>query len=176
GLVGQPSGFWPGRKKQRWIVERDLRSTAMMSGRKSFDRLLWSFNKEFTPPVRFLFCDITQVNGKLEECPILKPFIVKTINPTHLTTPPLRVPSMYPPTRISKRKTSDYDREMWEEWALEINDWLGLARIPAQRLLETDNVDLYLSTYTIDAEYTAALHKVTWRGLIPAQWILKLWE
>lgn len=115
------------------------------------------------------------MNKPLDDCEILKPLIKKTIAPEETSTPNLRVPDMTPPS-YGPKKGTDIERETWEEWALDLNEWLSLASIPAQRLFASDSVDSYLSAYAVDGELSAPLKKLSWKGFIPAAWILKLWE
>ncbi|KAF3173133.1 hypothetical protein TWF788_009203 [Orbilia oligospora] len=59
GLVGKQATFG-GRKKERWVIELNLREPHMIHGRKAFDRLVWSFTNVFKQQNAWLFCDLQQ--------------------------------------------------------------------------------------------------------------------
>lgn len=59
GLVGKPYGAKGDRGlKPRWVVEHDLRSPSMFSGKKGFDRLVYAAKNVLNEPVVWLFCSV----------------------------------------------------------------------------------------------------------------------
>ena len=59
----------------------------------------------------------------------------------------------------------------------EIQEWLGLVSIDSPRIRADDSIDPYLSRYDVpDREECKELNlvKVTWRGLIPPAWIIRV--
>lgn len=67
--------------------------------------------------------------------------------------------------------------DSFEEWALEIYEWLSLVAAGSPRILLKDTIDPFLSRYQIpDYDSGKALNMVTltWVGLIPASWVRKL--
>lgn len=59
GLVGKPYGAKGDRGlKPRWVVEYDLRSPSMFTGKKGFDRLVYAAKNVLHEPVTWLFCNV----------------------------------------------------------------------------------------------------------------------
>lgn len=59
GLVGKPYGAKGNRGlKPRWVVEFDLRSPSMFTGKKGFDRLVYAARNVFDVPMPWLFCHV----------------------------------------------------------------------------------------------------------------------
>ena len=66
-----------------------------------------------------------------------------------------------------------------EEWALEVYEWLSLVGIQSPRVLAGDTIDPYLSRYKhqlpqSDSSKPQDLARITWFGLLPPQWVRKL--
>lgn len=68
------------------------------------------------------------------------------------------------------------DREESERFATETYEWLSLIRLCSPRVAPDDDVDPYLSMYRIpdddlpEGAKPGTLCKVTWRGLLSAEW------
>ncbi|KAK2833980.1 hypothetical protein FQN49_006878, partial [Arthroderma sp. PD_2] len=59
----------------------------------------------------------------------------------------------------------------------ELQEWLALASLGSDRILENDSIDPYLSRYEVPLRSeckTSDLVKVTWKGLIPSSWVMNL--
>ena len=59
----------------------------------------------------------------------------------------------------------------------DIQEWLGLVAIDSPRIRADDRIDPYLSRYQVpnrDECKTSNLVKVSWRGLIPPDWVMKM--
>lgn len=164
----------------------------MLHGRKGFERIVWSFTNVLKDTVDFMFCDLEQTKSPLPllSCPILAALgaLPRNMN-MHLSQIPnsaLRVPSLHPPPGSmirgeGKSLAAEYQREVWQEWALHVYEWLALVSLgPADRIMAGDNVDPYLSTYSVDqAEGKKGgipVTRLTFRGLLPALWIADLWK
>lgn len=64
-----------------------------------------------------------------------------------------------------------------QEYCNELSEWLALVSLDSPRVSAGDVVDPYLSRYTVprvDGAKPSALVSVKWHGLIPSQWIMKL--
>lgn len=75
-------------------------------------------------------------------------------------------------------EASDSNAE-FEDWALEIYEWLGLTSLNSPRLIASDDIDPYLSRYRIPAANSERatpcnLVKLSWNALVPALWIREL--
>ncbi|CAZ86033.1 unnamed protein product [Tuber melanosporum] len=192
GLTGQPTRFGntgPRKKHNRHLVEINLRDPAMLHGKKGFDRVVWSFQNKLNMKVDFLFCDLDQQKNPID-CPILAalgaaPRQVQV--PEVTSSSPVKVPSFDPPPGSVPQGGgtslgAEYNREVWRDWAMHVYEWLALANWgPADRVIEGDNIDSYLSTYAVDqgefeGEAGAGLTRVRFRGMIPAGWILGVWK
>lgn len=69
--------------------------------------------------------------------------------------------------------------EDFEEWALQLNEWLGLVGIESPRVVAGDSIDPYLSRYNIpfskgDSLQPRNMIRLTWFGLLPSPWIRRL--
>lgn len=90
---------------------------------------------------------------------------------------PLSIPSFSAPEGEGPIKGTEYTKETWKEWALDIHEWLGMAVIDADRIKASDVVDPYLSTYQVPnpIKKSQKLTRLRWRGMIPAGFIHKMW-
>ncbi|KAF8422065.1 ribonuclease P 40kDa subunit-domain-containing protein [Tirmania nivea] len=181
GLVGKPARFG-GRKGQRWLVEFDLRSDKMMHGSKALERIVWSFTEVLTGPMTFLFCDLYQHKSSSSQkvpCPILEKLgsAPRILQPHIEISGPLTVPSFSAPEGAGPIRGTEYTRETWKEWALDIHEWLGMVAIDADRIKANDTVDPYLSTYQVPnpSKNPQKVTRLRWRGMIPAGFIHQTW-
>ena len=75
------------------------------------------------------------------------------------------------------RNQSKGTNEKFEEWALDIYEWLSLVAIGSPRVLADDSVEPYLSRYQVpgaDPENAFEMVALMWRGVIPCKWIRSL--
>jgi len=88
------------------------------------------------------------------------------------------MPSLYPPTDSLGANSRAGSRPDFEEFAVDIYEWLSLIAIESPRVNDDDQIDRFLSRYappdpaTTDAE-TTELIKITWRGFLSASWAHK---
>lgn len=180
GLVGKPARFG-GRKGQRWLVEFDLRSDKMMLGSKALERIVWSFREVLTGPVTFLFCDLYQHKSASQKasCPILEKLgsTPRILQPHIEILGPLTIPSFSAPEGAGPIRGTEYTRETWKEWALDIHEWFGMVAIDADRIKANDEVNPYLSTYQVPnpIKNSQKVSRLRWRGMIPAGFIHQTW-
>lgn len=72
--------------------------------------------------------------------------------------------------------------EGFEDWALEIYEWLSLVGIESPRILAKDSIDNYLSRYQVpstsfaqsDSGKPQSIVRVSWSGLLPASLLRNL--
>ncbi|KXJ91649.1 ribonuclease P 40kDa subunit [Microdochium bolleyi] len=169
GLVGKPYGVKGKRGlKPRWIVEFDLRHPSMLHGKKGFERLLSACQHVLSRPVTWLFCNLSKVPA---HNPLEKHFPVKyTSTPSDAPIARTRIPMLKVPTTV----LAGSDRLEFDEFSVDVYEWLSLIRLESPRVAAGDNVDPYISSYvppraTEDAK-PGSLCKITWQGFMPASW------
>ncbi|KAI1326482.1 ribonuclease P 40kDa subunit [Xylariaceae sp. FL0255] len=169
GLVGKLYGVKGGRGlKLRWVVQYDLRSPSALHGKKGFDRLVYACKNALNKPVTWLFYDLSRI-PVLD--PLLKHFPTKyTSNPAVVYDMTISTPPLKAPQAILTEKSHD---EL-EEYATDIYEWLSMVRLESPRVKVGDDVDPYLSTYSVPGEKTemceTKLCKVSWQGFMPPSW------
>ena len=91
------------------------------------------------------------------------------ISPQRRITPEIRVPDLRPPP-------SSCPDDDFEDWAVDIHEWLGLAAIESPRIRRDDAIDPFLSRYRVLGELGRdhTLVTLTWTGFIPALWVRQL--
>ena len=66
----------------------------------------------------------------------------------------------------------------FETWALEIYEWISLVGLESPRIYMNDAIDPYLSRYQTpklpEAKQAINMVSLTWRGLLPGEWIRSL--
>ncbi|GAP91759.2 putative ribonuclease P 40kDa subunit [Rosellinia necatrix] len=169
GLSGKPHGVKGARGLQpRWVVEYDLRSPAALHGKKGFDRLVYACKNALTEPTTWLFCNLSIT-------PDLDPIVQH--HPTKYTSSPTLIQNMavqIPPLGIPSAVLADQTRRELDEYATEVYEWLSLIRLESPRVRPDDDMDPYLSTYTVPGDPSARskgrLCKISWQGFIPPSW------
>ena len=163
----------------------------MLHSKKGFGRIVWSFENKFKGNVDFLFCDLGQSGSTSETpCTVLASLGCtprEIQQPEVRTSEALRVPSFVSPPGSKPQgggssPQAEYNREVWRDWAMHVYEWLALANLgPAHRIKEKDNVDPYLSTYSVEheegeEEEAMKVTRLRFRGMVPAPWIYQLWK
>lgn len=160
----------------------------MLHGKKGFERIVWAFKNVLNYSVAWLFHDfnsnsehgkiipfakfldnkVTDCSIAVEDAPITKHHPVTTeCSLQQKTTERVNVPNLSPPLSLD----SDDD---FEDWALEISEWLSLVALESPRILSEDSIDPFLSRYQIpddDSGKASNMLTLTWAGFIPATWI-----
>jgi ribonuclease P/MRP protein subunit RPP40 len=82
----------------------------------------------------------------------------------------VKMPSLKPPTEVE----ASYDED-FEDYAVDIHEWLSLVLLESPRLNPDDNIDPFLSRYVPpgDTFTNSKLVKVTWQGFISPSWAHK---
>lgn len=176
-------------------IEIDLRQPSMLHGKKAFERVVWAFKNVLNRSVAWLFHDFEKLSDGESylpylnyttagidcdadsiERPIAKHYPVTTlVSPQTRTNKAVLLPNLNPALSAN----SD---DAFQDWALETYEWLSLLGIESPRILVGDSVDPFLCRYRLPCpqgdsrEYFDSLDmvSVTWRGLLPAQWIRNL--
>ncbi|KAI0553415.1 ribonuclease P 40kDa subunit [Xylaria curta] len=171
GLVGKPHGVKGGRGLQsRWVVEYDLRSPSASHGKKGFDRLVYACKNALNTPTTWLFCNLSKIPS---------PDPITQHHPTKYISNPALVQDLVmkvPPLSVPSTALVDQTRQELNDYATEIYEWISLVRLESPRVKLLDNIDPYLSTYTIPGDPSeneeARLCKVSWQGFIPPDWVV----
>ncbi|KAI0106505.1 ribonuclease P 40kDa subunit [Nemania sp. FL0031] len=169
GLVGKPHGAKDARGlRPRWVVEYDLRSPSALHGKKGFDRLVYACKNALNTPTTWLFCNLSKTPS---------PDPMDQYCPTKYTSNPALVLNMsmkLPPLGIPPATLGDQGRQELEEYTTEIYEWLSLVRLESPRVKLGDDIDPYLSTYTIPGDSSESVEgrlcKISWQGFIPPSW------
>ncbi|EHA56964.1 hypothetical protein MGG_06856 [Pyricularia oryzae 70-15] len=175
GMVGITHGVKGERGlRPRWIVEYDLRAPASFPGKKGFDRLIYATKNALNFPVTWLFCNL----GKTPEPdPLLAHFPT-----TYTSTPGIAqdFPVLIPELKPESNTVIKDDRDEAERFATETYEWLSLVRLGSPRVSVGDEVDPYISQYSLpdgpkDQEPSpGTVSRITWRGLLAADWARSL--
>ncbi|KAA8567140.1 hypothetical protein MFRU_007g02360 [Monilinia fructicola] len=167
GLVGKPEGIKGKREhRPRWIVEINLRLPSMLHGKKGFKRIEHAFKNVLTAPVTWLFCDLGAT--VLPSDPLSPHHPHKIIcTPKVLSDIQVKRPAFKPATESNSNHDGDF-----QDFAIEIHEWLSLISLESPRINSTDNVDRFLSRYDPpeSSGITEELVKVTWTGFISPSW------
>lgn len=167
GLEGKPIQT-DGRKhvKARFAIELNLRLPSMLPGKNGFDRIAWAFKNVLNSSLTWLFCDLGNadiVGGPLN----LHQPTIKRIDPNHVRLENALVPVM--PDELLEEDYAD---------AAELLEWISLAMMGSPRLLKGDDVDTFLSRYSVPATFgepgAENLVRLSWEGLIPPSFSQKI--
>lgn len=77
------------------------------------------------------------------------------------------MPLLEPPTEVDASYGADF-----EDYAVDLHEWVSLLLLDSTRILADDKIDPYLSRYVPpgDPSTTSNLVNVKWRGFISACW------
>ncbi|RAH72050.1 ribonuclease P protein subunit p40 [Aspergillus aculeatinus CBS 121060] len=185
GLTGKPirSG---GRKhaKERYIIELNLRLPSMLHGKKGFKRIEWAFQNVLTQSVAWLFFDLSSETNGIADAPddlslkgnhpqILPCSPAITEHP-QILVPPLDTLKLQDSSTAAAAAT--HQAELQNQ-CTEVSEWLAMVSLGSPRVAAADDVDPYLSRYSVpdaDEAQPTDLVSLRWRGLIPSKWIVGL--
>ncbi|KAI1260608.1 ribonuclease P 40kDa subunit-domain-containing protein [Xylariaceae sp. FL1019] len=172
GLVGEPHGAKGARgRKPVWVIKYDLRAPSALHGKKGFDRLVYACKNVLNKPTTWLFCNLSNTP---EPDPLLQHLPTKYTSQAGLRRGmKVQVPRLQPPTAFATGSSrSDLD-----EFATEVYEWLSLIRLESPRVEASDDIDPYLSTYTVPGIPSDAaegtLCKISWQGFISPMWVAR---
>ena len=167
------------------VVQIELRLPSMLHGKKGFDRIVYAFKNVLNAPVIWLFCDLG-TSGKISivlfnfinaDLQALKPDPMAGHFPTKVTISPeidsniiISTPSLEPPIAPNPKYDGDF-----EDFAVEMHEWLSLVSLGSPRIDPNDRIDPVLSRYLSPGELTKSskLVKITWQGFQSASWVHK---
>lgn len=141
----------------------------MIHGKKGFERIVWAFKNVLNNAVTWLFYDF-EARGSTQPStqPIAKHHpIRKTISPKISHLGGIRLPEL---TNMSLTNANGE----FEDWAVEIHEWLSLIALQSPRLRSDDHIDPYLCRYSVPESESSLISSVVilqWTGFIPASWI-----
>ncbi|TVY52871.1 Ribonuclease P protein subunit p40 [Lachnellula cervina] len=170
GIVGKPDGVKGKRgTKPRWVVEINLRLPSMLHGKKGFDRIVYAFKNVLTNPVTWLFHDLSI--AAVTPDPLDPHFPVKkTVSPRLLQDLKVNRPSLEPPKEADPTYGADF-----EDYAIELQEWLALVLLESPRISPDDKIDPFLSRYAPpgNSQTNTKLVKLTWQGFLAPTWAHK---
>ncbi|KAH8802061.1 ribonuclease P 40kDa subunit-domain-containing protein [Hyaloscypha sp. PMI_1271] len=142
GLVGKPEGVKGKRgTKPRWVVEINLRLPSMLHGKKGFDRIVYAFKNILTTPVTWLFHDL---RATIAPDPLDAHFPTwRTVSPGASQSIKVKMPSIKPPTEVDPSYGADF-----EDYAVDIHEWLSLVLLESPRINSDDKIDSFLTRYS----------------------------
>lgn len=157
-----------GRKhvKARFAIELNLRLPSMVAGKKGFDRVVWAFKNVLKSSLTWLFCDLGNKDISGGPLDSHQPTI-KKIEPESTSLGNALVPVL--PGELLEEDYAD---------AAELLEWISLALLGSPRVLKDDNVDSFLSRYSVPTAFgepvTESLVRLSWEGLVPAHFAQKI--
>ncbi|KAJ5777993.1 hypothetical protein N7520_001239 [Penicillium odoratum] len=165
-----------GRKhnKERFVIELNLRLPSMLHGKKGFDRIVWSFKNVLNQSMSWLFCDLDSAGQNNDAKPVQKH------SPQWFNCAPLRNSlgrTVIPP--LSGLVAKDTPEVELQEACGSFSEWIALVQMRSPRVSAGDDVDPYLSRYSVpdlDKASTSELISLKWHGLISTKWILHLFS
>jgi ribonuclease P/MRP protein subunit RPP40 len=156
----------------------------MLHGKKGFDRIVYAFKNVLTATVTWLFLNledqcrfikaplIISQSSRVNDQPVLDPepidahFPVKRNVVVQISQDfQVLMPSLKPPTVVDESYGADFD-----DYAVEMQEWLSLILLDSPRILADDKIDTYLSRYVPpgNPSTTCKLIKVSWGGFMSA--------
>lgn len=157
----------------------------MLHGKKGFDRLVSACQHVLTKSITWLFCRLSEgeqcarslymTSAKYCAAPAKDP--LEKYFPVRYTSAPGIIPHLktkLPALKVPTAMHSDSNRLEFDEFSVDIYEWLSLIRLQSPRVAAGDDVDRYISTYVppglIEDVRQASLCKMTWEGFMPASW------
>ncbi|KZF22326.1 hypothetical protein L228DRAFT_150571 [Xylona heveae TC161] len=179
GLTGKPiSDGGKKHSKVRYVVEINLRLPSMVHGRKGFERLVWACNRALVEPVTWLVCDLNAPKMDTDvdvDAPIAVHHpVTTTVQAAKMSTDLVLVPPLSPPDDATSHPGYGF-----QDYSVEVHEWLGLVALGSSRVRPNDSIDPYLCRYEVPDLANSREEQVTrlqWRGLLPAKWIAELYS
>ncbi|PHH61657.1 hypothetical protein CDD81_8068 [Ophiocordyceps australis] len=164
GLQGKPYGAKGNRGvKPRWVVSLNLKDARMLPGLKGFDRLMSACENVLKEPLEWLLCNANACDMTKHKHTdyTIAPSILQSQNVAGVTPD------------IAACILAQGDREMLEERATELYEWLSLVRLQSPRIAVNNNIDPFLSRYKLPADDVAEIQvcMFRWQGFLSASWL-----
>ena len=166
GLVG--TRIEDGGKKYqnaRWVIEFDLRSTAMRKGKKGLSRLQWACKNVLNASIAWLFWNANPSSAEAlrEGKEVLSKHAPKI---TDMTPEVSRLRNVLVPTLRTQNLPNVYD----EIESLDLLEYLHMLHLGSPRVNASDNIDPHLCRYDVPdfgtGITTQNLMCVSWRGFM----------
>ncbi|GME23122.1 Ribonuclease p 40kda subunit [Neofusicoccum parvum] len=155
-------------------VEMELRKPSMLHGKKGFERIVWAFKNVLNQSVTWLFHDL-QSSDKPPSGPIL----------AHHPQLQAARPDLARLSRVKLPALTSLPDLCDPEYGAEVLEWFGLVSLGSPRIDAADDLDSFLSRYTVPMPYRAdgdadepsvrTVARLRWRGLVPPMFLLRLW-
>ncbi|KAI8367520.1 ribonuclease P 40kDa subunit-domain-containing protein [Radiomyces spectabilis] len=156
-------------RRQKHIVQINLRDAKMKPGDKRYDRLLWCLQNNLDRPFKIVAALIDTETGNTEDIPWPKNIRAE------------KVPFQCEYTELSGVNIPSFeglnqDGQVVDDWLHRVSlamEWLGLAHVRAKRLRDSDRSEPYISVYKEPqpSVQNAQGTLVQWKGLIPPSFI-----
>ncbi|KAF9124119.1 hypothetical protein BGW39_008437, partial [Mortierella sp. 14UC] len=141
GLSGKPSTFHPDR--QRYVVEIELNTPAMIPGKPGFERIKWCFENTLITPFSMLFASVDPQGVSLPiEFPESVGATAKTFNVQATPLSNIVIPDATPIRTVGKNDLR------WRRLVSDLYEWVGLASLQSDRITFGDNIDPFLCVYS----------------------------
>ncbi|KAK5634499.1 hypothetical protein RRF57_010212 [Xylaria bambusicola] len=131
--------------------------------------LVYACKTALDTPMAWLFCNLSKP---------LNPDPIAQYHQTKYTPNPAVVqnmPTQIPPLNIPSAVLADRSRQELGDYSTEIYEWLSLVRLESPRVGLRDDINPYLSTYTVPGDLNGInegqLCKITWQGFISPGWV-----
>jgi ribonucleases P/MRP protein subunit RPP40 len=165
------------------VVKYQLRDSAMLHGKKGFDRLLYACKNVLNKPLIWQFCNLQSsctCSGsslgqlpELMQLPAHNPDLLSEQHATDFTTNPrlssllTAVPDLKPPTEVIAKG----DVASFEELATDIYEWISLVRLDSPRIQAGDNIDSHVSRYQVPGGSAPSnVCRISWGGFLAPNW------
>jgi ribonucleases P/MRP protein subunit RPP40 len=91
----------------------------------------------------------------------------RTVSPEASQSIRVKMPSLKPPSEVDPSYGAEF-----EDYAVDIHDWLSLVLLESPRINSDDKIDPFLSRYAPpgDSFKDTKLLKVTWQGFMSSSW------
>jgi ribonuclease P/MRP protein subunit RPP40 len=95
----------------------------------------------------------------------------RTVSPGASQSIKVKMPSIKPPTEVDPSYGADF-----EDYAVDIHEWLSLVLLESPRINSDDKIDSFLTRYVApgDSFKDTMLVKVTWQGFMSPSWAHKI--
>ncbi|KAF2661442.1 hypothetical protein K491DRAFT_587237 [Lophiostoma macrostomum CBS 122681] len=160
-------------KKNRWVVEIDLRQKSMVHGKKGFGRLEWAARNVLSQSLVWLFYNAN---------PNSREAMAEGREPIARHAPAVRdiVPSvgLMKDVLVPRLAVGDLPGLYEQEDSLGLLEWLDLVSLDSPRIRQGDRIDPFLARYDVPDFGKGAevrdLVRVRWRGFIPPLFVREL--
>lgn len=174
-------------------MELNLRLPTMLHGKKVFERVVWAFDNVLNHSLAWLFCDLGPTssqgegltyhpfffskNEKLTLKAGIRPGPIQNLHPQVIDCVPLRNnlgPVTMPP--LAGLVSNEMSEAELQESCGALAEWIAMVQLRSPRVSAGDDIDPYLSRYTVpgDGTHSSALVSLKWHGLVSAKWTMQL--